>query len=218
MTTQETIGERLRAARLERKMSLRHLAQEVGVSASLISQVETGKTRPSVATLVSLANLLGISIDEVLGLEVDHQGEDEYTDLRTLGPEIQRAAENPTIEMENGVRWERLAMGRNSPAEAMVVTYEPGATSSVEGKLMRHTGIEYAYIIEGVLTFQLEFETYQLERGDSLRFNSARPHMFSNLGDVPARGVWFTLGRHSAEVLPRGRGSVAGALRHADGP
>jgi transcriptional regulator with XRE-family HTH domain len=197
---------------------LRHLAQEVGVSASLISQVETGKTRPSVATLVSLANLLAVSIDELLGLEVDHQSEDEYTDLRAQDPEIQRAAENPTIEMENGVRWERLAMGRSGPAEAMVVTYEPGATSSVEGKLMRHTGIEYAYIIEGVLTFQLEFDTYQLERGDSIRFNSARPHMFSNKGDVPARGVWFTLGRHPHDVLPRGNAGSAVRAIHADIP
>jgi uncharacterized cupin superfamily protein len=97
--------------------------------------------------------------------------------------------------MENGVRWERLAVGRDSAVEPLLVSYEPGAASSVEGKLMRHHGHEYAYILEGELTLQLEFEFFVLSAGDSLQFDSIRPHMYVNHGNVPARGIWYVVGR-----------------------
>jgi len=148
------IGGRLRAARLERGLSLRSVAQELGVSASLISQVETGKTQPSVSTLYAMVNHLGVSMDELMSgaprtppppgtppLIFGHSG--------AVQPAVQRAGENPVLEMENGVRWERLAVGEGGPADALLVTYEPGATSSIEDKLMRHSGIEYAYLLEG---------------------------------------------------------------------
>ncbi|RUV31854.1 XRE family transcriptional regulator, partial [Mesorhizobium sp. M1A.T.Ca.IN.004.03.1.1] len=64
----DDIGSRLRDARLQRGMSLRSVASSLGVSASLISQVETGKTQPSVSTLYAMVTHLGISIDELLGV------------------------------------------------------------------------------------------------------------------------------------------------------
>jgi len=192
-----SIGARLRTARTERGLSLRSVAQAIGVSASLISQVETGKTHPSVSTLLALANHLGVSMDELLGV-APPSPEPEPMFGHHSGvplPDVQRARENPVIEMENGVRWERLAAGAGGPADALLVTYQPGASSSIEGKLMRHAGIEYAYIIEGELTLQLEFDSYVLGPGDSLQFDSTRPHMFANHGTSIAKGVWFVFGR-----------------------
>jgi uncharacterized cupin superfamily protein len=97
--------------------------------------------------------------------------------------------------MENGVRWEHLASQPGGPADSILVTYQPGGSSSVEGKLMRHSGIEYAYILEGNLTLQLEFETHVLGPGDSLQFDSIRPHLFTNNGTAVAKGIWFVVGR-----------------------
>lgn len=59
------LGLRLRQARQRSGLSLRALARELGVSASFVSQLENGKSQPSVATLFSLAQLLGVSIDEL---------------------------------------------------------------------------------------------------------------------------------------------------------
>lgn len=191
-----SLGARLREARLQRGLSLRSVAQALGVSASLISQVEIGKTQPSVSTLYALANHLGVSLDELLGIAapasqpaplVGHHGPPL--------PDVQRGRDNPVIEMENGVRWERLAAGASGPADALLVTYEPGASSSIEGKLMRHAGVEYAYLLEGELTLHLDFETYTLHPGDSLEFDSVRPHLYSNRGSTIAKGVWFVVGR-----------------------
>ena len=60
------MGDRLRAARRTKRLSLRDLAGRLGLSASLISQVETGRARPSVSTLYAIANELDVSLDELL--------------------------------------------------------------------------------------------------------------------------------------------------------
>src|SRR5579862_3597322 len=61
-----TIGARVRDERLRQKIGVRELARRVGVSASLISQVELGKASPSVGTLYAIVNELGLSLDELL--------------------------------------------------------------------------------------------------------------------------------------------------------
>jgi quercetin dioxygenase-like cupin family protein/DNA-binding XRE family transcriptional regulator len=61
------IGGRIRAERLKREVSLRSLARSVGLSPSLISQIETGKCQPSVSTLYAITTALGVSVQEVLG-------------------------------------------------------------------------------------------------------------------------------------------------------
>src|SRR3712207_8306453 len=61
----ENLGGRLRQARLQANLSLREVARQLGVSASFVSQLETGNSQPSVATLFSLARLLGVSIDRL---------------------------------------------------------------------------------------------------------------------------------------------------------
>jgi quercetin dioxygenase-like cupin family protein len=115
------------------------------------------------------------------------------------GAVVQRGAENPVLEMDNGVRWERLAVDAAGEVNPLLVTYPAGATSSLEGRLMRHSGTEYALIIEGELTLQLEFTRYTLRAGDSLCFDSSRPHLFLNASGATCRGVWFNLGRHDLE-------------------
>jgi transcriptional regulator with XRE-family HTH domain len=63
----DQVGRRLRQAREARGFSLREMARRIGVSPSFVSQVETGKASPSVGTLYSLVNELGLSLDEVMG-------------------------------------------------------------------------------------------------------------------------------------------------------
>ena len=211
--TADSVGARLREARTQKRLSLRSVAQALGVSASLISQVETGKTQPSVSTLFALANHLGLSLDDLLGVITPASGraQTQSETLRPTDAKIQHSADNPVLEMENGVRWERLASGVGGPADALLVTYEPGATSSVEGKLMRHSGVEFAYILEGQLTLQLEFDTHLLGPGDSLQFDSVLPHLYSNQGSTVAKGVWFVVGRRqqNQELPPAPGGDSA---------
>ncbi|WP_300594346.1 helix-turn-helix transcriptional regulator, partial [Microbacterium sp.] len=106
----EGLGAKLREVRTAKGMSLRSLAQALGVSASLISQVEIGKTQPSVSTLFAMANHLGVSLDELVG-NVPTASPSPVAPVPTPpdASTVRRAAEYPVIEMENGVRWEKLA-------------------------------------------------------------------------------------------------------------
>jgi transcriptional regulator with XRE-family HTH domain len=188
------LGAELRRVREARKLSLRALAGSVGVSASLLSQVENGKTQPSVSTLYALVTHLGISLDALLTAGSDSPTATS-SDHRASGGVVQRHAENPLIEMENGVTWERLAIGDSSVADPLIVTYAPGASSAIDGRMMRHAGLEYGYLLSGRLTLKLDFEVYDLDPGDSFCFDSGRPHLYVNGSDTAARGVWFVIGR-----------------------
>jgi transcriptional regulator with XRE-family HTH domain len=200
----DNIGDALRAARLAQGKSLRAVATAVGVSASLLSQVETGKTQPSVSTLFALVSELGLSLDKLTGIDIASGNGEVNNPFESRGKVdegafIQRAANNPVLEMENGVVWERLVTGPDGAMDLLLVTYPPGASSSVEGRLMRHSGTEYAMIMEGELTLQLEFSRYTLYAGDSLCFDSSRPHLYLNGSSSPCRGVWFNQGRHDLD-------------------
>ncbi|UOR01373.1 XRE family transcriptional regulator [Leucobacter allii] len=186
-------------------MSLRALASAIGVSPSLLSQIETGKTKPSVSTLYSLVSQLNISTDALLGRD-DHvpapaaapAGPPVFAPQPTTTFHHQSSAENPTLEMDNGVKWEKLSVLEGTDVEALRVTYQPGASSSIEGRLMRHFGIEHVYLISGELTLQLEFDRHVIRAGDSMVFDSQRPHLFVNEADEPALGVWYVTGRSGA--------------------
>ena len=201
------VGSELRRVRESRKLSLRNVAGAVGVSASLLSQVETGKTQPSVSTLYALVNYLGISLDGLMGTSRAHpaalgmsaasapvEGAERRSDNV-----VQRRQDNPVIEMENGVTWERMAVGESAVADPLIVTYQPAGSSSIEGKMMRHAGLEYGVLLDGRLTLRIDFEKYDLEPGDSFCFDSNRPHLYINQSDQPARGIWFVIGRREME-------------------
>src|SRR5437879_1148370 len=75
MTTQP-LGDRLRAARQRKGLSLRELASRVGVSASLLSQLENGKSQASVTTLHALVTALDITLDQLFESSVASPSED----------------------------------------------------------------------------------------------------------------------------------------------
>src|SRR6184192_671118 len=65
LAIRDDVGRRIRAHREESKVSLRELARRLGISPSAISQIETGKSRPSVSTLYAIVSELGMSLDEL---------------------------------------------------------------------------------------------------------------------------------------------------------
>lgn len=182
------LGERIRAARLERGRGLRATAAEAAISPSLLSQVETGKVQPSVSTLYAIASCLGLSVDDILG----HRPPTDSPRPRGRPQPVQRRADAPEIVMENGVTWRGLAVsGTDDGLSAVIATYAPGAASSLDETHMRHVGIEHGLIMRGQITLKLDFETYVLGPGDSLCFDSMRPHYYVNHTDDIAEGVWF---------------------------
>jgi uncharacterized cupin superfamily protein len=62
---------------------------------------------------------------------------------------------------------------------------------------MRHHGREYGYVMTGTLGIQIGFQEYELSPGDSIGFDSTRPHRLWNKGDEPVHAIWFVVGREA---------------------
>lgn len=200
------LGARIRAARLSKGKSLRATATDLSISPSLLSQVETGKVQPSVSTLYAIVANLEISLDELFETEKPKTDPPPAPHPDRPRTPVQRSEDAPEIKMENGVSWRGLAvLDPRGSIDAILATYQPGAASSVDDTFMRHEGIEHGYLVSGELTLKLNFESYVLRPGDSLCFDSTRPHVYVNEGEVPAVGVWFVVGRSPADSAESGR-------------
>jgi transcriptional regulator with XRE-family HTH domain len=192
------IGEHLRARRHELGLSLRDLADRLGVSPSLISQIERGRANPSVSTLYQLVGELDVSLDELLF--EDRRG--PATPDPAGGP-IQRATERHRIRLASGVIWERLTTLSEPGIEFLYVIYEVGGASSPEDAFQRHSGHEWGHVLSGTLQVAVGFRQYLLEAGDSLSLDSNTPHRLANVGDTPVHAIWFVLGRDAHDAALR---------------
>jgi len=189
------IGDRLREERERAGLSQRKLAGRLGLSPSLISQLESGSTKPSVGTLYAIVTELGVSLDSVL------RGADDAPSPRAVESASPTPVVNPgsrqSIDLASGVKWEELSAVTEDGVDFLFATYEVGGASTPDESLMRHHGREYGYIVSGTLGIQIGFNDFTLEPGDSIAFDSERPHRLYNKGDTPVKAVWFVVGRDS---------------------
>lgn len=189
------LGIRLRGAREKAGVSVRGLARTLGVSASLVSQIERGHVMPSVGTLYAMANELGLLVDDLFRTRQAKPRPDAPA-AATAGP-VQRPGGRETIHLSGGVRWERLTPTSDAQVEFLYVVYDVGATSCEEDALIRHGGNEYAYLLSGRLGIRLGDEEFELKPGDSIAFAAQVPHRLWTIGNRPAVAIWVVLNRHS---------------------
>jgi len=193
------VGARLRATRERLGISLRELARRVGVSPSLVSQIELDRVNPSVSTLYALVTELGMTMSDVFG---DSRLADRPPAAVRSGDRIaERPETRRIINLESGVRWERLTPDSDPDVEFLYVVYPVGAESCPEDGLMTHGGKEYGYVSSGTLGVRVGFDEYELGPGASIAFHSSSPHRLWAIGDVPVHAVWVVIGR---KADPRG--------------
>jgi transcriptional regulator with XRE-family HTH domain len=200
------LGAELRRRREEAGVTLRALARELGVSPSLISQIEHGKANPSVGTLYAIVTALDISLDQLF-LETGPRSGGSAAGPPSRSADRRRAAaavdgpvlrkpDRPSLTLASGVRWERLTTTPDPEVDFLYVTYEVNGESCPPNALMRHSGREYGLVLQGRLGATVGFENYELDVGDSIAFDSTTPHRFWTIGDVPSVVVWTVVGRH----------------------
>jgi transcriptional regulator with XRE-family HTH domain len=190
------VGSRLRQERERRGMSLRELARRVGVSPSLVSQIELDRVNPSVSTLYALVSELGMTMSDVFGdgaqpaqARVSLSHPDDGDGLVTH-PGARRV-----INLDSGVRWERLTPRSDPDVEFLQVAYPVGAESCPHDALVTHGGREYGYVTSGRLGVRVGFDEYELGPGTSIAFDSSSPHRLWTIGGEPAQAVWVVIGR-----------------------
>lgn len=200
----EAIGSRLREERERQGLSLRKLAGRLDISPSALSQIETGRSRPSVSTLYAIVSELGISFDELFARTPLHTTSRAPTrHPHTVSGEeqiVQRADDRPVIELESGVRWERLNPTGERDVDFLEVVYDVGGASSRGGTFVHHAGREYGLVTSGQLKVTVGYEEHELGPGDSICFDSAVPHRLESIGSAPARAIWLVIGRAGSDA------------------
>jgi transcriptional regulator with XRE-family HTH domain len=214
------VGHQLRQARQAAGISVREMARRVDVSPSFISQVELGRTKPSVGTLYSIASELGVPLDDLMpiGQAVPALPEVASDERRTLvqrgvlrpfgadassadpGSPVQRADRRHELRMGNAI-WGRLTADHDPDNDFLHVVYAPGGESCPVDNMIHHRGREYGYLISGTLEVQVGFNHYQLNVGDSISFASMTPHRLHNPADSDSVSLWMVVGRGGTPVL-----------------
>ena len=209
----DDLGHRLRAAREEKNIGLRELARRLGVSPSLISQIETGKTEPSINTLFAMVSELELSVNEIVfdserdadrpstgpdgGGEAAHGPAGEADRVEGPGSPVQRSTSRTSISLESGVSWQRLTSQPDHNVDFLYLRYPPGSESTPPHSLMRHNGMEYGFVLSGTLEVSIGFDTYVVGPGDSISFDCTQPHRFATVGTEAVEAVWFVVGRRN---------------------
>lgn len=197
----EGIGRRVARIRAHRGLGVSALARRAGVSPSLISQIEHGQSRPSVSSLFAISRALEVPVDAFFQDAAPEDGaanpppEPAVVSEPPSGPReryLVHRDERATVEIEGGVRWERLTPQTLPEMDFLELVYAPGAQSNES--LYRHPGDEAVLVLSGRLDIYVGFERYELGPGDSMHFPSSRPHRYVNPTDGETRAI--TVIRH----------------------
>lgn len=169
-----SIGKRIKALRLEKKMTLKQVAEKTDLSISFISQVERSK---SSITLESLKK-----ISEALGISPSYFFPTEKKSAKSL---IRRNVSNGEEYMYSSFVYADLSGDLPNPFfEPILVTLHPG---DQKGNPFSHKGQEFVYVLEGSLTILFDEQEFELLPGDSIHMESSVPHNWFNRTNHPVK-------------------------------
>ncbi len=173
------VGVNIKRLRDDQGLTLRVLAKKLGISASFLSQVESGKASPSLSTLKSIADALSTTIGSLIG-----------ESQKIVDDPIVRASDRKHVqEAGKGINLYLLtSRDPNKQMEPLLFKLKEGATSG--GRSYKHFGQEFVLVLRGSIEVMLNDMTYILKKGDSIYFNSSVPHAFKNIGKEEAEAVW----------------------------
>ena len=186
---QKSIGERIRRLRMRKSMGLVDLGKKTGLSASFLSQLETGRVVPTVRNLARIAMVFNQDLayffreDAPINMRVQSSTE-RVRIQRNLGQDVTFLSESMSSLVADGSMTPCIAEFRADKEE---VIFHPRV----------HEGIEFTMIIEGALTLVSENETRTLETGDVAWLDSQRKRHYTCHAGTRARAMIITRGRRN---------------------
>jgi transcriptional regulator with XRE-family HTH domain len=170
------VGRELRSLCAQRGLSMRALAEKSGLAVNTLSLIQNGKTSPSVSTLQQLAFALDVPVTAFF-----------KNDFPKSQVAFIKAGEHPGAAFAHGTLGDLGGGLKDSSIEPFIMTMKPDSTSGTHPIV--HTGHEFVYCLEGRIVYVIENQTYRLELGDSLLFESHLPHSWQNVEEVSARAI-----------------------------
>ncbi|MFK5891227.1 MAG: XRE family transcriptional regulator [Flavobacteriaceae bacterium] len=175
------MGKRIKRKRESRGFPMKDLSIKIGVSSSLISQIENGKAYPSIVTLKKIAEALQTTVGELIG---EHENFVQHPLLKSS--ERKFAKEN-----KNGTRSYLLSYHNTSKRiEPYIIQFNKDSDST-EIMTSNFPGQEFCFVLKGIFEATVDDKKYKLETGDSFYFHSRRPHLFKNTSGKEAELIWI---------------------------
>lgn len=175
----EELGTKIKTRRKSQGLSIRELAARCGMSIGMISQIEQGKSSPSLRSLRLISETLKLPVSALF-----HQVPASIPDDRY----IVRKDKRQVLKLNGTVLKELMSPASLQHLEIFNVELQPGAESSAEA--YSHSGEKAGIIIDGVLDLWLSGERFELREGDTCQFAGAIPHRYSNNGLAVCRVIW----------------------------
>jgi len=164
-----SFGQRIKAYREGKKLSIKALAHETGYPADLLEKVEKDETTPPVALVLQLSRALKVDV-----AIFDHEENKKATSR--VKSQKKRAGSYAYTQLTQS--------GSDKHLGGYLITIEPNTTH--EGVEYHHEGEEFVYVLKGKLSISVGKNTSLLERGECIHFNSALHHALSNPSDEKA--------------------------------
>ena len=166
------LGERVRGLRRERGLTLDDLAGRSGVSRAMISKLERGEKTPTLVVAAKVAEGLGVSLSQLLGVE-------EKREVVVVPRGRRMVMRDP----ETGFERQHLSPSFGGRGIVFVQNVVPEGSTSGEFPPHRRGVTEHVVVEKGRLRAVLGGEEYLLEEGDALYFEADVSHRFDNVGE-----------------------------------
>ncbi|HVB00922.1 MAG TPA: cupin domain-containing protein [Acidimicrobiales bacterium] len=168
------VGQRLRRIRLARKLTLSKVAMSAGISEGFLSQIERGVGNASIATLRSVAGVLGVEMRDLFDESFDRVHAVLY------------ARDRPVLSFgDMGTKYLLTpALDRN--LEAFITELNPRGTTGDE-PYVHGDSEELMLVLAGKIEFHLDDQVFHLGAWDSVVFRSSTPHLAREISGEPAK-------------------------------
>lgn len=177
------IGERLRGLRDALDIPAEEMAQTIGISLEKYMKIEQGELDITISNLMKIAHKYGISAEELMFAESAHMK--SYC--------VVRKGQGMSVERTKAYKYQSLVSGFvNHKADVFIVTVEPKPDAHVVYK-NTHPGQEFNLILEGEMELYIGGKTIILGEGDSIYFDSSKPHGMLARGNKAVRFLAFTV-------------------------
>lgn len=174
------VGREIKDLRKARGATLTDLANQTDLSPGYLSQIETGKSIPSVKALHTISQALGVTISWFFSPQSE--------DGEALRDFVVRGSNRRRLEFKNGIVDELLSPNLSRKLEMLKCTFPPGTSSGREP--YQHHGEEAGLVISGTLDLWIGDTHIELSEGDSFAFESHVPHRYENRSSQDTIVVW----------------------------
>lgn len=171
-----SIGDQIKKIRLIRKLTIKQLATDTGLSQALISQIERDQANPSISSLKKIADKLEVPLTALF-----ESSSENYS-------QVVRKDERKKLVPNDKITYELLSPNMSMAMELMYSIYEEGSSSGDE--LYSHKGEECGTVIQGQMEVTIGSEVHVLGEGDSIYFKADIPHRYRNIGKGRLIAIW----------------------------